>query len=179
MDWSEWFYYDETSPTFLRWKRARMGGRCHNVVIREKGSVAGHRRKDGYCCVKFDGKNYKIHRIIFEIITGKCPNFVDHLDGNSSNNRFSNLREVTHLVNCKNRGVFKTNTSGKTGVQLYTNSCGNTYWVATWREEGKKRSKCFSTEKLGYDNAFDLACKLRDNQIEKDGNYTERHKNHD
>ena len=177
MDWSEWFYYDETSPTFLRWKVDKRGGRNYSAIIKSKDSVAGSIRKDGYCCVKLNGKSYKVHRIIFEMCFGREPEFVDHIDGDCGNNTLSNLREVTHQDNCKNRGVYETNTSGKTGVQFYTNACGNSYWVASWREAKKKRQKCFSLRKLGNDMAFYLACKFRDVMIEKDGNYTERHKN--
>lgn len=175
MNWSEWFYYDETSPTFLRWKSDRMGGRCHKVVIMHKDSVAGFRRKDGYCCVKFDGKSYKIHRIIFELFNNKTPKFIDHVDGDPSNNDYKNLREVDHQQNCKNRGMFVTNTSGKTGVQFFTNACGNTYWVASWRHNKRKHQKCFSIKKLGYEEAYRLASKFRDSVIEQDGHYTERH----
>lgn len=51
---------------------------------------------------------------------------VDHIDGNSLNNRRENIRLVPHSDNCKNRRASSNNTSGFNGV--YKHPYG---WVST------------------------------------------------
>jgi len=54
----------------------------------------------------------KVHRLIWFIHYGELPNFtIDHINGNRSDNRIVNLRDVTVQENNKNRkkkstGVF-------------------------------------------------------------------------
>ncbi len=48
---------------------------------------------------------------------GYFPEFeVDHINGNKSDNRWRNLRHVTHACNMQNQKMYSTNTSGFTGV---------------------------------------------------------------
>jgi len=61
----------------------------------------------------------KAHRVAWAIHYGKWPdNEIDHEDGNPLRNVISNLRDVTHEVNCKNLAVPSDNTSGAVGVAL-------------------------------------------------------------
>lgn len=48
VDWSEWFYYDETSPSCLRWACTRWANSRIPRIVVNKGDIAGYRRKDGY-----------------------------------------------------------------------------------------------------------------------------------
>ena len=50
-----------------------------------------------------NNKNYLNHRIIFVMFNGYLPEFLDHIDGNSLNNKIENLREATQQQNCINR----------------------------------------------------------------------------
>jgi len=43
------------------------------------------------------------HRVAFLYMTGRWPDEVDHRDGDGTNNRWRNLREVTREVNMQNR----------------------------------------------------------------------------
>lgn len=62
-------------------------------------------------------KNYKAHRLAFLYMTGEfIEKHVDHIDGNSMNNSWTNLREVTNQENQKNCKLSSNNLSGYNGV---------------------------------------------------------------
>jgi hypothetical protein len=71
-----------------------------------------------YYKIKINGKRYMLHRLAYYYITGIDPaeNEVDHINGNSLDNRFENLRIATHADNGKNQKKPKDNTSGFKGV---------------------------------------------------------------
>lgn len=186
MDWSKWFYYDESSPTGLRWAVQRRGGVDYQLLVVDVGDVAGgiHGGR-GYGEVKLDGKTYKTHRIIYELHFGKIPEGVDidHIDGVRSNNYPTNLRLVGDKQNAQNRTMRYDNATGKTGVMRVRNkskNCVLNYWMARWTDaEGKEGSKSFRIEKYGDDEAYILACRHRDEVIaslnQQGQFYTERH----
>ena len=68
------------------------------------GAVAGTDRGDGYIRVKIKQQPHFAHRIIFAIMTGQWPvHQIDHINGNKSDNRWVNLREVTNQENGLNK----------------------------------------------------------------------------
>lgn len=85
------------------------------------GDTAGHIRPDGYGVITLKGVRYLSHRLAFLYMTGEFPaNTVDHIDGNTGNNSWSNLRDVEHTENCKNQKRAKNNTSGVIGVNWHS-----------------------------------------------------------
>lgn len=188
MEWCNYFYYDETSPTCLRWKVNRWGGKSYTTLIVAAGSVAGGCRynltgKKTLCGVKLDGKCYAIHRIIWELFNTTIPLTIeiDHLDGNPHNNILSNLACKTKQGNARNRKMRIDNSTGITGVSFSTIN-GKDSYVASWMTADKvyKNSR-FSISKYGKDLAFQLACKRRlekeqeVNSILENNGYTKRH----
>lgn len=174
VDFNDYFYYDETSPSCLRWKINIMGGRNYKIIARAKDSIAGSKNNNGYYLVELQGKSYRNHRIIYNLFNGEIKECIDHIDGDKSNNKISNLREITRQNNNKNRGVSSRNKSGKTGI-FYCEKGNQKYWIASWQENKVLKQKCFSIKKFGDEEAFNLACNHRDTMLELDGNYTERH----
>ena len=92
-------------------------GRC------QAGEIAGYPNRVGngkvYIKIKIDGKNYRAHRLAWLYSYGAWPeNQLDHIDQNSTNNRLSNLRDVTNAENNKNRKRQNTNSSGFMGVSF-------------------------------------------------------------
>ncbi len=69
------------------------------------GHVAGNLCPGrGYIRIGVDGKNHHAHRLAFLWVNGAWPTgVVDHIDGNRSNNAFSNLRDTTPATNQQNR----------------------------------------------------------------------------
>lgn len=56
------------------------------------------------------------HRVIFLMIHGYLPAFIDHIDGDYLNNRIENLRPVTRKQNAANRKKRKNCSSSFKGV---------------------------------------------------------------
>ncbi len=78
-------------------------------------SVITHSGKK-YFRVSVNGKTYPVHRIIWVYMFGVVPNEIDHINGNGLDNRLCNLRNVDRSENCRNQRLFRTSTSGYTGV---------------------------------------------------------------
>lgn len=57
-----------------------------------------------YISVWVDGQNYQANRAAWVYVTGKQPKgVIAHEDGLRHNNRWSNLRDLTHQQNCLNK----------------------------------------------------------------------------
>lgn len=185
-DLKELYYYDESSPTCLRWNKDIFSGRYMNQKNVGKGDVAGgFSSGSGYYQVRNYGKLFLVHRVIWELENGPIPDgmFVDHMDQDKLNNRLENLRLVTRAGNNQNQPLRKDSTSGVVGVNFNTNTnrSGSIshHWRAVWFENGKVKSKAFNVRKYGYEGAFKLACAHRENMIRqlnsKGADYTELH----
>lgn len=73
--------------------------------------------KRGYRCIRFNGYLFMAHRVIWAIVHGTWPTGeIDHIDGDTSNNRIANLRHVDRVGNTRNSGFRSNNTSGVCGV---------------------------------------------------------------
>ena len=85
------------------------------------GSLAGNVNSNGRFYIRFQGNLYKAHRLAWLLTYGKWPEkMIDHIDGNVSNNRISNLRDVSRSVNLQNqRKASSNNKSGFLGVSFH------------------------------------------------------------
>ncbi len=180
INFNDYFYYDETSPSCLRWKYDRRAGKDHNMILVYSGEKAGSFCKlNGYWGIHLYRKKYMTHRVIWTLHYGEVPigMDVDHVDRVKTNNRISNLRLVSEAVNSRNCPMFKNNKSGKTGVCRRNGA--HSGWRATWRLlTGERRDKYFSDKMYG-DDGFRLACEYRDKMIanlnEQGAGYSEGH----
>lgn len=95
----EFVYYDETSPTFLRWKADMRNNAKANAP-------AGHitKKSKGYCYVEIAGQSFAIHRVVWVLHNGAIDTdvFVDHIDGDRKNNKITNLRLTNPKLNSHN-----------------------------------------------------------------------------
>ena len=93
---------------------------CGHVAA---GSKAGTLGSDHYTSIMVNYKHYKAHRLAWLYMTGKFPkDEIDHVNHDKVDNRFSNLREVNHSQNQRNRSMSKNNSSGHTGVSFRSNA---------------------------------------------------------
>ena len=92
-------------------------GALHWVDGQNAGKVAGWINPAGYILVRISSGLFMAHRIIYKMHTGNDPIYIDHIDGDTLNNDPSNLRSVTHALNCGNHKKYKNNTSGLRGVR--------------------------------------------------------------
>lgn len=175
VDYHEYFYYDETSPSCLRWKVDIYGGRDYKIVAAKKDSVAGSLSKDNhYYRVTLNRKQLKVHKIIYTMFYGShdgCD--IDHRDRNLLNNKIQNLRAVKHRINSRNQKKRSTNTSGITGVHPKYKDGVLCAWIADIRLNDRRVSKTFSVRKYG--NAFELACEYRKQMILSEPEYDRSH----
>ena len=155
----ELYEYDEA--TGLLTNRITRSSRA--VKGAEVGSINSH----GYIRTSIDGKQYKVHRLIWVLMTGDSllpTDLIDHIDHDKLNNKWENLRKVTSAENSQNRSVSKNNTSGFTGVHW---SKKIEKWTALVEVGGKRII-------VGnYDDKFEAWCKRLDALDEHDF-----HKNH-
>lgn len=102
------FSYD-TETGILAWRNPR-----------RKGLPAGYRRPDGYLDVRIKDCLFRAHRLIWLYMTGEWPEvWIDHIDRDPTNNKWSNLRAATMSQNHQNQKVRKDSKVGVRGVELH------------------------------------------------------------
>lgn len=135
-------HYDKETGIFTR-----LISNHHSVKV---GEVAGSINEDGYIVIFLLHQRYRAHRLAWLYMNGKFPkNQIDHIDGNKSNNTFSNLREATNQKNLRNRNINSNNISGFRGVSWSKHA---SKWVANAMSKGKRKN-------LGYFDSAEEASK--------------------
>ena len=104
--------YDKETGIFV-WK-------VSNSNRAKKGKLAGGKRKDGYFRIQVNKNRYLSHRLAWFYCYKQWPTlFLDHIDGNPSNNSILNLREATHQQNLCNCSLAKNSTTKIKGVSYH------------------------------------------------------------
>lgn len=94
----EHVYYDESSPTSLRFKNMFHRNKENSVAFREV-------TKDGYFRGQRGsrGRRFFAHRVVWFLHYGVWPEKIDHIDGDRQNNAVKNLQETDAMRNQQNR----------------------------------------------------------------------------
>lgn len=151
----EWFADSKYDPERVaRWWNERFAGIEAFCTFDKKGYPYGFLFKS----------RWPKHRIVWAFHRGDIAGEIDHIDGNPSNGRIENLRDVSRATNMRNKRTYNRNSSGFRGV----------YWskaMQKWRVaislNGKERHQ-------GYFGSFDDAVAARKAAEQKHG----FHENH-
>lgn len=76
----------------------------------------------GYFSGHLLGESHRAHRLIWFAQTGRWPRGLDHINGDTTDNRIANLREATTAENAKNMRRYSSNKSGVLGVYWHKSS---------------------------------------------------------
>lgn len=108
----------------------------HDIGRRFKaGARCGHRHSNGYIIIRLRRRGYTAARLAWMYVNGTWPaGEVDHINGDKSDNRISNLRVATRLQNEANKLVGKRTTTGHRGVGR---SACRKKWLARIRIKSK------------------------------------------
>lgn len=102
-------HYNPETGVFI-WINSRRGG--------WNGKTAG--RRDGrYFRIEILKKGYLIHRLAWLYMFGYIPECIDHINGDTSDNRIQNLRVATRSQNSMNQKLKSNSTSGIKGVHWH------------------------------------------------------------
>jgi hypothetical protein len=125
----------------------------------EPGAAAGHINNRGYILIRVNGTDFKAHRLAWLHFHGMWPDHqIDHINGDRSDNRIANLRDVSQFTNMQNQTKPpKNSTSGFLGVSWHKRA---KQWRARISVNGRvQHIGCFDCAKEAH--AAYLAAKLR------------------
>lgn len=146
-------YFPETGH--LIWKKNRLT----QLVGQRAGSLRQTKSETQYRVVNQKGTFILEHRVAWFLYYGEWPsNVIDHINGDGSDNRICNLREVTIHQNMHNCKIRTTNTSGCTGIVFRPD---RKKWRANITVLGKKHYLGLFTDKKDAEKAyFEASIKL-------------------
>lgn len=118
----------------------------------------GRDNGNGYRQITLQGEAFMAHRLAWLYVYGEWPKEeIDHINGNRSDNRITNLRKASRKQNMENKRLYRNSTSGVRGVSWDKKS---QKWRAHIRSNGKSAHLGFY-EDLGEASAAARAARLQ------------------
>jgi HNH endonuclease/AP2 domain len=128
------------------------------------GSAAGFVHHTGYHLIKINKKQYPAHRLAWVYMYGSFPvDYIDHINGNKTDNRIVNLRNATNRENQQNQ---KRHRDGKkAGVYFDTR---RKKWIAIIQINRKRiYIGSFPTESDAHPAYLEAALNLKTEETSK------------
>lgn len=73
------------------------------VIVNSKTKlILKQSNRNGYSRLCIAGKQYSVHRLVYETFVGEIKGVIDHIDGNKQNNSLDNLRDISQSENMTN-----------------------------------------------------------------------------
>ena len=113
----EWRYYKDTPYQISNLGRVKREYKNGNVSY-----VKGNVNYKGYLWIDTVRRPVRnrvlIHQMVAECFIDNPENkpFIDHINGDKTDNRVDNLRRATNIENTRNHKIYKSNTSGMSGI---------------------------------------------------------------
>lgn len=125
----------------------------------KKGEIAGVLHPDGYRRICYRKRNYGVHRLIWLYVYGQMPSqHIDHINGQTADNRITNLRLASAAENHWNMGKAKINTSGFKNV--FWSKKDKKWFVSVTKERKRHYITGFQTAAEANEAAITLREKL-------------------
>jgi hypothetical protein len=131
--------YDSESGR-LFWRKDQRGGFKRSVMIHAAGDEAGCSRADGRRVVRVDGRLLMAYRVAWALHSGQWPEGeIDHINGDHSDDRIANLREVSRRVNQQNIRAAHAGKKTSRYLGVYRNKPGRSKpWRAAIQAGGRQ-----------------------------------------
>lgn len=130
------FVLDYSPETGIFTWRKREGNKRWNTKYAGK-RAGNYNRTLGYKTIRLNNSTNYEHRLVWVYVSGKYPKMkLDHINGDKTDNRIQNLREVNDIQNSINRKTHSNNTSGHKGIKYDKR---RNHWVANIGMCGKMR----------------------------------------
>ena len=107
------FEFDRSTGV-IKWRVTGPGRRLDRL--------AGSKDRHGYLQTRVGGRIYFNHRLVWLFVHGHWPeNVIDHINGNTTDNRIENLRDVPRKTNQENqrKAAASNKTTGLLGASLH------------------------------------------------------------
>lgn len=136
-------------------KRVKVGARAGCVEVDKAGLK--------YVRIGLFGRPYRAHRLAWLHVHGEWPSdLIDHISGDTLDNRICNLREANSAQNGANCRMLVSNTSGIKGVSWHR---GKGRWQARINIDGKLKHLGWFREKPEAADAYRRAAEAVQGQF--------------
>lgn len=148
-------------PKSLEHYKGMSKGRILRRIRGERAEVFRERKKGcSYYAIIKGKKAMYAHRAAFLMYYGYLPKVIDHINGNTFDNRIENLRESSHLQNNRNCSLQKNNKTGCVGVsytggkyRVTIGAMGKNVYIGSFDIfEDAKSARLEAEVKYGYEN---------------------------
>jgi len=142
----EMFDYREDGNLIRKYSMGGNGNKAGCAI----GTKPKMTRNSRYSATKIEGEHWCVHKLIYLYNYGYVPDQLDHINGDTSDNRIENLREANSSENMRNRRIFSNNKSGHKGVSW--SKCHGKWYVYMNVNNARKH--------LGYYDDLEIAALL-------------------